>query len=332
MRNGLRVVLGDYDRERLALACAALEARGLSTVACHDGPAVLEACLGDPPDVVALEVFLPRTHGFDVLKSLKEGARTAGVRVLVLVDEKDDYGAHRARLCGADAILRRPFEWGGFADAVQAVHAAAAPSGSGNPGDSGDAALGQVLDALAGRARVENPLIHHISDPLTGLFNRSYMDIKIAEEFKKARRFGFPLTCIHIGIDDRGVLGGDSAPDDVRRTLNEIAGLLLCESRDIDHIARWQDRDFLLLLPHTDIAGATTMAKRILTSIEARGFEIGGEQVALTASAGIAAFGGRETETAEGLPERAREALAISRQWGGNRCTVWEADPEESRR
>ena len=70
-------------------------------------------------------------------------------------------------------------------------------------------------------------LLEHrsITDPLTGLLNRPYMDLKLAEETKKSRRFHVPLACCVVGLDDRGGLAAPEAVADRRRLLNEVAGI-----------------------------------------------------------------------------------------------------------
>lgn len=326
MTRTMKVVIGDSDRDRMSALSRCLEADGWSATSCTQGQDVLDRCAAENPDAVVIEARLPRRDGFEVLKSLKEDGSTARIRVVLVVDAGDEVAEGRARLCGAHAILRRPIDASRIAEALSA--------GTGEPAagpdaDSGD--LEAVLDALSDRARHENPLLHHITDPVTGLYNRPYIELKLAEEFKKARRFQIPLTAIMVTLDVPATGAEDPDPGEQRRILNEAAGLLLCESRDIDHLARYDDREFLALLPHTDISGAMTMAQRILASIQARSFTWTGTEAPLTASAGMSSFTGVEMERPDELPLRAREAMLISNRWGGNRVTVWEPGLKKAR-
>ena len=188
----------------------------------------------------------------------------------------------------------------------------------------GGGGLESMLDTMEGRVRSENPLHEHITDPLTGLNNEAYMSLKLAEEFKKARRFDLALSCVAVGFDDEAA-GSDEDAQELRTTLNEVAGILLCESRDIDHIARKNVSEFFLLLPHTDGEGALAMSKRILKSIEGRGFQ-SADGPSLTASAGIATYTGSDAEEASELEIRSHQALNAARRWGGNRVTTWSPD------
>ena len=330
MGQGLTVVLGDFDRVRAEACQAELEDRGLTVTRCETGAEVLEHCGESPPDIAVLEVFLPRKNGFEVLKALKEDARTATVKVMLLLDEDDDYGEHRARLCGADVIHRRPIAPGAIADLVRGCVQESSLHATTADGEAEDGGLQGMLEAMEGRVQSENPLIAHITDKLTGLYNEPYMELKIAEEFKKARRFSIPLSCVAVGFDDDGALSQGDAQE-LRGILNDVSGLLLCESRDIDHIARQNVVEFFLLLPHTDSEGATAMAARILKSIEGRGFS-SGDGGTLTASAGISTFTGADAESSEELTTRCWQALLAARRWGGNRVTAWSAEAENANR
>ncbi len=305
----VQVLLADFDPQRGQEMESALAAAGCQVQRVLDGAAVLEACARRLPEVLVLEAFLPRQNGFDVLKSLKADARTNTLRVVLVLDEGDDYGRSRARLCGADTIMNRPF---GAHDLVQDIL---------RPRSQPQPALEDLLQDMDARAKAENPLVQHITDAATGLFNKPYTDLKLAEECKKARRFELPLSCVIIGLDDGGQLADPRQADKLRSTVNELAGLLLCESRDIDHVSRYGTEEFLLLLPHTDQAGASAMARRVLTSIAGRGI-LNPDGTSLTASAGIASFLAEDEDAAAALVTRSREALKVSRHWGGNRFTI----------
>ena len=177
-----------------------------------------------------------------------------------------------------------------------------------------------ILDALDRRARSENPILPHLTDPITGLWNIDYTNLKLAEEFKKARRFTVPLACLVLSLDETpGDVPADEASN--RQVLSELAGLLLCESRDIDHLARLDARSFLLLLPHTDEHGALAMTNRVLGSIEKRQLTLPGRTKPISASAGIACFS-KDLGGPDDLVKGAHDALARAVALGGNRVEV----------
>ena len=62
------------------------------------------------PDLVILDIFMPKMDGFDVCTRLKENERTTGAKILIITAYGDDENIRRIRQCGADAILLKPFE------------------------------------------------------------------------------------------------------------------------------------------------------------------------------------------------------------------------------
>jgi diguanylate cyclase (GGDEF)-like protein len=316
------ILIADFDAKRLSSTAALLGSRGYRVLQAGTGPESLEICRNTPPAYAVLDADLPRLSGIEVLKSLKSDARTAVTRVVLVAQAGDQAAEERCRLCGADAVLSRPFIGEDLLGILRALRAMQRSE------TEELRELEEVLEGIGNQAIEENPVLRAITDRRTGLFNRTYSDMVVAQEFKKARRFGQPLSCILVGLDAR--LEESAGEEDGRRLLSEIAGILLCESRDIDHIARYREQEFFLVLPHTDAGGATTMARRILASIAGRTFETGDGDLHITASAGVSALAGPPIEGPEEFERRAREALQLSQSWGGNRCTLWEPDRESA--
>lgn len=109
---------------------------------------------------------------------------------------------------------------------------------------------------LALVARSQKLLQLATSDPLTNLFNRGYVDDRLAIELSRARRYGKILTIAGIDVDRFKSLNdthGHSAGDQVLRKIGEI----LCNSfRQSDTAVRYGGEEFVLILPETDIESA----------------------------------------------------------------------------
>jgi diguanylate cyclase (GGDEF)-like protein len=319
------IVLVDYDKKRAERHAQALSAAGFRAVRVAGGAAALEQCRSAPPFAVVAEAMIPDGNGFELLRSLKGDAATAHVPVLLAVDENDSYTLNRAQISGLDGILVRPFTPEALVARLKGLEAADRQVGRPRalPPD-----IFPILDELETRARSENPLLPHLTDPVTGLWNTHYTNLKLAEEFKKARRFTVPLACVVLSLDETP---GDAPADETasRQVLTEIAGLLLCESRDIDHLARLGSRSFLLLLPHTDEHGALAMTNRVLAAIEKRQLALPGRTKPVSASAGIGCFS-KDVAGPDDLVKSAHDALAKAIALGGNRVEVAGRDPERA--
>jgi two-component system chemotaxis response regulator CheY len=76
----------------------------------EDGQQALEACTFLMPDVIFVDWHMPRMDGFDFLKELRRMPGGSQPKVLFCISENDVAPAARARHCGADDIILKPFD------------------------------------------------------------------------------------------------------------------------------------------------------------------------------------------------------------------------------
>ena len=93
--------------QRLVAVC--LRPAGVVVETRDDGPAGLQAALENPPDLLILDVGLPRLDGWDVLARIRGDARTRNLKVLVLTAHAQEETKERADRGGADAFVTKPF-------------------------------------------------------------------------------------------------------------------------------------------------------------------------------------------------------------------------------
>lgn len=93
--------------QRLISVC--LRPAGVEVDTRDDGPTGLEAALTDPPDLLILDVGLPRMDGWEVLERIRSDVRTRDLKVLVLTAHAQEETRERADRGGADAFLTKPF-------------------------------------------------------------------------------------------------------------------------------------------------------------------------------------------------------------------------------
>jgi len=74
-----------------------------------DGPTGLQAALENPPDLLILDVGLPRMDGWGVLDRIRADVRTRNLKVLVLTAHAQEETRERADRGGADAFITKPF-------------------------------------------------------------------------------------------------------------------------------------------------------------------------------------------------------------------------------
>jgi diguanylate cyclase (GGDEF)-like protein len=164
------------------------------------------------------------------------------------------------------------------------------------------------------------------SDPLTGLFNRGYVEDRLAIELSRARRYGNVLTLAVIDADRFKALNdthGHAAGDFV---LKKISALLRDSFRQSDTTARYGGEEFVVLLPETDIEAARRKVESLRELVAATPIQLGllAQSVQITISAGLASFPNDGDGAAELLAAADERMFRAKRQ--GRNLVV--AEPE----
>ena len=180
--------------------------------------------------------------------------------------------------------------------------------------------------SLALVARSQRLLRLATSDPLTGLFNRGYVDDRLSIEFSRARRYGKLLTIAVIDVDRFKLLNdtlGHSAGDTV---LRHIGAILRNSFRQSDTAGRYGGEEFVVILPETDIASAQQRLESLRELVTNTLIDVGsaGGTVKVTISAGLASFP-QDGENASALFALADERMFQAKREGRNRVV---ANPE----
>ena len=159
-----------------------------------------------------------------------------------------------------------------------------------------------------------------ITDALTSLYNRRYMETHLSTLVEQAASRGKPIAALVLDIDYFKSVNdtyGHDAGDDV---LREFAIRLRKSIRNIDLACRYGGEEFVIVMPETDVGVATMVAERLRRRIATEPFAIQQEMRLLdvTISIGIAALQG-PTDTAAAILKRADQALYRAKRDGRNR-------------
>ncbi|MBD0315668.1 MAG: diguanylate cyclase [Nitrospiraceae bacterium] len=165
--------------------------------------------------------------------------------------------------------------------------------------------------------------VHELAlhDPLTGLMNRRALDSKLTGDAKAGRRYGTPACLMLLDLDFFKSVNdqlGHTAGDEV---LRQVAGLIQESVRDVDSVARYGGEEFAVVLPHTALDQAHALAERLRGNLERRAFELPDGHVRLTASIGVASFGGPDIGTVSQWIAATDAALYVAKAQGRN-CVV----------
>jgi two-component system, cell cycle response regulator len=159
-----------------------------------------------------------------------------------------------------------------------------------------------------------------ITDGLTGLFNRRYMETHLGTLVDQSAARGKPITVLVLDIDYFKAINdsyGHDAGDDV---LREFALRIRKATRNIDLACRYGGEEFVIVMPETDMAVATAVAERLRRRIASEPFAIqkGARHLEVTISIGIATRSGASDDAATVL-KRADQALYRAKRDGRNR-------------
>jgi two-component system cell cycle response regulator len=158
-----------------------------------------------------------------------------------------------------------------------------------------------------------------ITDALTGLYNRRYMETHVGTLVDQALTRNKPLSVLILDIDYFKSINdthGHDAGDDV---LQDFAIRIRKSIRGIDLACRYGGEEFVVVMPETDMAVATMVAERLRRRIAGEPFPIqkGARTIDVTISIGIAALG--PDDNAAAVIKRADQALYRAKRDGRNR-------------
>jgi diguanylate cyclase (GGDEF)-like protein len=169
--------------------------------------------------------------------------------------------------------------------------------------------------ALTNLRLLESLRHRSIRDPLTGLFNRRYLEETLEREIRRAERSGSPLSLMVLDIDDFKVFNDTHGHTSGDALMQELSALLQRQTRDA--ACRFGGDEFLLLLPETSFEDALRRAQELREEVERFDVAAGGELVRVTVTVGVATFPDHAGDMTS-IVRAADEAMYRAKRSGGN--------------
>lgn len=155
-------------------------------------------------------------------------------------------------------------------------------------------------------------------DTLTGLFNRNKFNSLLGKEIRRSSRYRNNLSLILFDIDFFKIVNDEYGHQIGDEVLKEIAKLITQNVREHDTIVRWGGEEFLLLLPETDLKGASIVAEKIRITIYKQ--SLTKFKLNITASFGVSIL--KDDDTEESFISRSDEALYEAKETGRNKVVT----------
>jgi len=160
-------------------------------------------------------------------------------------------------------------------------------------------------------------------DPLTGLFNKGYLEEQLTYHFELAKRSGNPMAVMFLDIDHFKKVNdtyGHQCGDEV---LKKIAHILKDKSRAINVVGRFGGEEFMIIGPISDYKSALYLGERIRTAVEKEVFSHENTDFNITISIGISVWNS-SIASEKDLVKFADEALYTAKRSGRNQVRMYE--------
>ena len=290
-----RVLVADDDpdaREALAL----LLGGDYDVLTAADGQSAVETARLDHPDVVLMDLFMPRLDGFQALDRIRSDPTTSDIPVIFVSARGDDAVKVRSLDLGAVDYLQKPFS---------------------------DRELRARLERTLRLVRSQTALREMAqTDALTGLANLRAFRVRIQEEVKRAARYHNPLTCVMADMDNLKPVNDDLGHAAGDRAIAAVAAVIREELRETDFGARYGGDEFVILLPHTSAEEGRVFAERVNTRLKETHLELAGRRIPLGASFGVACLAEDEGGDPDALVRDADGALYAAKRAGRGRVVL----------
>lgn len=254
-----------------------------------------------PVDLVIVNATCKTFDGLRLTAQLRSDEATRNLPVLAIVDFEDRPRLIKALEIGVNDVLSKPID----------------------PQELAARARTQIrrkryTDFL--RDNLDHSLELAVTDQLTGLHNRRYMNGQLDALVKRAGLGGDPVSTLLIDIDHFKKINDGYGHDVGDEVLREFAVRLATNVRAIDLPCRFGGEEFVVVMPDTKLEDASRIAERIRLHVAGSPFRVmgGSELLTVTISIGVAATIGTEDKP-ETLLKRADEAVYEAKAAGRNR-------------
>jgi diguanylate cyclase (GGDEF)-like protein len=289
------VLVVDDDEHTRHLLRDLCESSGFRVVQAEDGNEALNQLATEKPDLMLLDLMMPRRDGFSVLKAVRETKEVAELPVIILTAMGDMDGKIRGMELGADDYVTKPFK---LIELQTRINSALM--------------VRQYRRRLM--AAEEELAQFRALDPVTGAGTYSQLKASLDSELARSRRYGRPAACLMFGFDDyqglRYQLGRDACDAYLGKVAAEIRGVL----RGADRLFRVDTDEFVILLPETDLKGSRIVAERLNEAVTRVVVEGPNGRLKVTSRVGGAVFPHERIRSSEDLLREANRSYRELRE------------------
>ncbi|HVH19277.1 MAG TPA: diguanylate cyclase [Myxococcota bacterium] len=294
---GESLLIVDDDRFVHQALEGALDGRAIRVLHAYEPEEGLRLAIETRPDVILLDVNLPRMDGLKLCRHLKETPSVRDVPILFLTVEANVQRLARALEIGATDYIKKPFDPTELRARVEAA-----------------LRLGRMINLLRDQAWI---------DALTGLKNRAALDDALDAASAAYERVGQPSALLLLDLDHFKRVNDEYGHGVGDELLRGVGAAIRASCRPYDTSARYGGDEFAVVFTQTEGEGARVAAERVLAAVHQVSPACARGKVLAHCSAGLCSTqGGSARFAAADLVKRADEALYEAKRAGGGRlCT-----------
>ncbi|MFN4143428.1 PleD family two-component system response regulator [Aestuariivirga sp.] len=254
-------------------------------------------------ELVIVNLDMEGVDALRICSQLKSVEKTRQTPILIIVDPDDHQRLLRALDMGVNDYLIRPID-------KQELMARVATQ------------IRRFRYTERLRTSVRASIEMAVTDALTGLYNRRYLETHLGTLIDHAVNRGKPLSVLTLDVDFFKSVNDTHGHDAGDRVLQELAGRIRASIRSIDLACRTGGEEFVIVLPGTDLQTAERVGERIRKAVAAKTFNAGPDShLSITVSLGIAELASVD-DTVDDLLKRADQALYRAKREGRNRVIL----------
>ncbi|MCH2548054.1 MAG: PleD family two-component system response regulator [Alphaproteobacteria bacterium] len=254
-------------------------------------------------DVIMISTEMSSSEGLRLASLLKSREETRNIPLIIMVNESRTQTMLKALELGINDYLLLPVDTNEMMARVKT-----------------QIRRKKYQDAL--RSSYEKTVSRSVTDALTNLYNRHFMDTHLDNLVHQANKHGRPLSIMLVDVDHFKPINDSYGHDVGDEVLQSLSKVVVKSIRTADMAARFGGEEFVVLLPETDLLSATVVTDRIRQMVEVTPFRVSHSIGSLNMTVSIGAAQLRKGETSAQLLKRADEALYKAKTNGRNQVQL----------
>lgn len=241
----IRILIAEDDPISRSLLELYLDEEGYPYVSAENGREALDLYNAEPFSIVITDWLMPEMDGTALCRAIRSQARSHYTFLILLTAQNSPKALVEGLEAGADDYIVKPINRAELRVRLKGCR--------------------RILD-LEHSLKQSLAEIRELSirDPLTGAFNRGYLDQQLEHEIQRAYRYCHPLSLVLCDLDHFKLINdtyGHQAGDTVLQQC--VRNITQSIRHHIDWVARYGGEEFIIALPETDAAGCAVVAERM---------------------------------------------------------------------